>query len=90
MVLLKQPDGGDARSTGFEAGERILQGDSAKGQNWYVFSARSAEGFKARRSRFERVFLFEDGSEEGEGGLVGGGLVDFFRRVAGDGDEWIS
>ena len=49
-----------------------------------------AKCFEACGLRAWDVLLFEDGGEDGEGCVVGGGLSYFFWRVTGDCDQGIS
>ena len=89
VVFLEEADGGDAGSSGLQAGSGVLQSDSSECEHWDFGAAGLAESGKAFGGGFRGVFLFEDGSEEGQVGAVGGGLGDFFRGVTGDGDPRI-
>jgi len=71
VVFLEEADGGDAGGAGVEARWRIPQRYSSKGEHWNFGVAGLAKGFEACGSGSGRIFFFEDGGEDGEGGLAG-------------------
>jgi len=77
VVFLEETDGGDAGGSGFEARARIGEGDSAESQDSDVRLAGPLQHREASGVRGAGVLFFEDGSEDGKGCAVGGGLGYF-------------
>jgi hypothetical protein len=86
IVLLEEANTSDSGSSGCQTGVRVSQCDPAQRQNRDVRLASLAEKFEACA---KGAFLFEDGTEDGEGCGVGGGLGYFCDGVTGDRDDWI-
>ena len=84
VVFLEEPDCGDTGCAGLQAGLGVLQGYSSQREYRDCCTTGLAESFQASG---ECIFLFEDGREDGEGGLVCGGFGYFLWGVTGDGDE---
>ena len=90
VVFLEEADGGDAGSPGFEARVGIGEGDSAESEDWDFYLAGFVQHREARGLFGGDVFFLEDGSKDGEGCAVGGGLGCFRWGVTGDGYDRIS
>ncbi len=87
VVVLEEADGGDSGGSCGEAGVSVGQSNTAQGEDWDVWFARS---FQCNEPCGACFFLLEDGGEDGEGCVVGGGLSHFFWRVTGDCDQRVS
>jgi hypothetical protein len=87
IIVLKEANGSDSGCSGAPAGLRILDRNPSEGENRNSSTAGPAETVEALRAGSRRIFFFEDGSEQGQVRRLGGGLDDFFRRVARDRDQ---
>ncbi len=76
VVVLEKADSGNTGCPGLEAGVRVRQRDSPKGQNRDVLLAGVPKKFQAGRMR---LFFFEDWREDREG-RVGSGCLGYFCR----------
>lgn len=90
VIFLEEADGGDAGGAGLQAEMSILQRYSSEGEDWNLGATGLAEGFETSGCGSGCVFFFEDGGEDGEGGLSGSGLSDLFWGVTGDCDQGIA
>lgn len=79
IVFLEDPDGGDAGCAGVQAGLGVLQSYSTQCEYWDFGAAGLVKRFETGRGGSGGVLFFEDWSEKGDGGAVGGGLGYFFR-----------
>jgi len=86
VVFLEEADGGYAGGAGLQAGLGVLQSNSSQREDGDVGAAGLAESFQACG---RCAFFFEDGSEDGQGGLVGRGFGYFLRGVTGYGYQRI-
>ena len=84
VVFLKEADGSDSGCAGFEAGVGVLQSYSAKGEDGDWCAAGLTEFVESGGCSVGGILFFEDWSEDGEGGLVGGGLKNFMWEVTGN------
>lgn len=86
IVFLEEADGGNTGGAGCKTEFGILHVYSAECENGNFRMTGLAEGVETGGLRFGRGLFFEYRGEESQGGLVGGGMVDFFWGMTRDGD----
>ena len=89
IVFLKETDRGDAGCAGVQAGFGVLQSYSSQCEHRDFGEAGLTKSVEAGGVGGGCVLFFEDGSEDGEGGGVCGGLGYFLWGMTGDGDQRI-
>ena len=87
FILLKQPDGGNAGGSGFEAGRGVGERDAAEGEDGNLRPAGFAQGGEAGGLSAGAISFLEYRGEDGKVGSFRLGVNDIGGSVAGNGDE---